>query len=191
MATELHPIIEAAGLEGTLPGWAVCRPGRRAHSARVADLLADWAERLGLDEADRIRWSAAGHLHDALKDAAVNDLVPLADPGWPGPLVHAPACAGLLREDGVRDDELLLAIAYHSTGHPEFGDLGKYLYMADFLEPGRKFLAGERAALRSRLPDDRDPVLCEVIRHRVSRLMAHGSVVLPASLDLWNRLVEA
>ncbi len=142
-----------------------------------------------MDEVQRLRWAAAGHLHDALKDAPVADLESLADSGWPGPLVHAPACATKLREDGVRDEELLLAIAYHSTGHPDFGDLGKFLYMADFLEPGRKFLAEERLRLRSRLPEHRDVVLVEVIRHRVSRLMEHGSPVLPTSLGLWNRLV--
>lgn len=191
MATELHPLVEAAGRTGALPDWAVCRPDRRAHAARVADLLSGWATELGLGESEIVRWTAAGHLHDALKDAPVSNLVPLAGSGWPGPLLHAPACATRLREDGVRDEELLLAITYHSTGHPEFGLLGKYLYMADFLDPGRRILVSTREALRDRLPGDREAVLLAVLRHRITRLLDHGTQVLPASLLLWNQLVAS
>jgi HD superfamily phosphohydrolase YqeK len=191
VVTELHPLIEAAGRTGALPDWAVCRPDRRAHAARVAELMSAWATTLGLEESEIIRWTAAGHLHDALKDAAVPDLAPLADAGWPDTLFHAPACATRLREDGVKDEELLLAISYHSTGHPEFGMLGEFLYMADFLDPGRRFLASEREELRERLPTDRYPVLLEVLRHRVTRLLDRGQQVLPVSLSLWNRVVAS
>jgi len=189
VVTELHPLVEAAGQTGALPDWAVCRPGRRAHAARVADLLSGWATDLGLGESEIVRWKAAGHLHDALKDAPVPDLVSLADSGWPDPLLHAPACAARLREDGVTDEELLLAITYHSTGHPEFGLLGEFLYMADFLDPGRRFLASEREELRGRLPTDRDAVLLEILRLRITRLLDHRTLVLPDSLSLWNRVV--
>ncbi len=191
MVTELHPLIEAAGRTGALPDWAVCRPDRRAHAARAAELMTAWATTLGLSKREIIRWTAAGHLHDALKDAPVSDLVSLAESGWPDQLVHGPACATRLREDGVRDEELLLAIAYHSTGHPEFGVLGEFLYMADFLDPGRRFLAAEREELRGRLPTDRDPVLLEVLRHRITSLLDHGQQVLPVSLSLWNRVVAS
>ena len=188
---ELHPLIEAAGRTGALPDWAVCRPDRRAHAARAAELMTSWATTLELSNREIIRWTAAGHLHDALKDAPVSDLVSLAESGWPDPLVHGPACSTRLREDGVRDEELLLAITYHSTGHPEFGVLGEFLYMADFLDPGRRFLAAEREELRGRLPTDRDSVLLEVLRHRITSLLDHGQQVLPVSLSLWTRVVDS
>jgi HD superfamily phosphohydrolase YqeK len=174
VVTALHPLIEAAGRTGALPDWARCRPDRRA---------------LGLEESEIVRWTAAGHLHDALKDAPVASLERLADSGWPEPLLHASACATRLREDGVGDEELLLAIKYHSTGHPGFGLLGEYLYMADFLDPGRRFLASEREKLTERLPGDRLAVLREVLRRRITMLLDHGAPVLPESLLLWNRVV--
>ncbi len=191
MVRELHPLVEAAGRTGALPDWAECRPNRRAHAARVANLMSGWAMTLGLGAREIVRWTAAGHLHDALKDAQVAALEPLAESGWPDPLLHAPACAARLREDGVRDEELLLAITYHSTGHPEFVLLGESLYLADFLDPGRRFLAAEREVLRDRLPGDREAVLPEVLRHRISRLLEQGEPVLTASLLLWNRVVTA
>jgi 2-amino-4-hydroxy-6-hydroxymethyldihydropteridine diphosphokinase len=153
--------------------------------------MSSWATSLGLGDDEIVRWTAAGHLHDALKDAPVASLELLAGSEWPEPLLHAPACATRLRADGVKDEELLLAIAYHSTGHPEFGLLGDYLYMADFLEPGRRFMASERQALRERLPSDRDAVLREVLRHRIMLVLDQGAPVLPASLLLWNRVVTS
>jgi HD superfamily phosphohydrolase YqeK len=185
---DLHPLVESAGKRGALPDWSACRPERRAHAARVAELMAEWAGSLGLDEVERLRWAAAGHLHDALKDAPADRLRPLAGPDWPEPLLHAPACAARLREDGVRDEELLLAIACHSTGHPDFGALGEFLYMADYLDPGRGFHAAERAGLRERLPDDKDEVLRVVIRDRIARLMDRGLPLRLDSILLWNRV---
>jgi 2-amino-4-hydroxy-6-hydroxymethyldihydropteridine diphosphokinase len=153
--------------------------------------MSSWAASLGLSGDEIVRWIAAAHLHDALKDAPVEILESLAGSGWPEPLLHAPACATRLRSDGVTDEELLVAITYHSTGHPEFGLLGEYLYMADFLEPGRRFLAAERDALRKRLPADREAVLREVLRYRIMLQLDQGAQVLPASLLLWNRVVTS
>ena len=181
--------MEAAGRRGTLPDWSACRPDRRAHAARVARLMGSWAEELGLKESEQVRWMAAGNLHDALKDAPAQELRHLVDPDWTDPLVHGPACAARLRQDGVCDEELLLAIACHSTGHPDFGALGEFLYLADYLEPGRGILAAERADLRSRLPADRGDVLVAVARERIARLLNRGMPLRLDSIRFWNRVV--
>jgi len=184
----MHPLVESAGRSGALPDWSACRPDRRAHAARVALLMGEWAGELGLDETDRVRWMAAGHLHDALKDAPARELRQLVGPDWSDPLVHGPACAARLREDGVADEELLLAISCHSTGHPDFGALGEFLYLADFLEPGRNFMTAERAELRSRLPADRREVLVAVTRERIAKLLNRGMPLRLDSIRFWNRV---
>lgn len=189
MSREMHPLVEAAGRSGALPDWSACRSDRRAHAARVAQLMGDWAGDLGLDEVEQVRWMAAGNLHDALKDASADDLRPLVGPGWPDSMLHGPACAERLREDGVRDEELLLAVSCHSTGHPHFGALGDFLYLADYLEPGRGFLAAERAALRSRLPADRKEVLIAVTRERIVKLLNQNIPLRSDSIGFWNRVV--
>lgn len=150
-----------------------------------------WSDRLGLPEEDRVRWAAAGHLHDALKDAPVEALRPLVEPGWPDPLLHAPACAARLREEGVRDEELLLAIAHHSTGHPRFEALGECLYAADFLEPERGYMNEDLAELRRRMPDERACVVRLVIRHRVARLLDRGLPLRQDTVRFWNRVVAS
>ena len=57
MDASVHPIIVAAA-EGDLPDWAVAGDKRRAHMARVSELLGQWADALELNPDDRLRWRA-------------------------------------------------------------------------------------------------------------------------------------
>jgi HD superfamily phosphohydrolase YqeK len=150
-----------------------------------------WSRQLGLSEEDRVRWAAAGQLHDSLKDAPVEALRPLVEPGWPDPLLHAPACAARLREEGVRDEELLLAISHHSTGHARFEALGECLYVADFLEPGRGYMNEDLEELRRRMPDERARVVRAVIHHRIARLLDRGLPLRQDTVRFWNRVIAA
>jgi len=188
--TALHPLVQAAGREGRLPEWARCRSARREHVERVTALLSAWAEELGLPERDRVRWAAAGRLHDALRDADPEQLRELADSDGPDSLLHGPACAARLRAEGVEDEDLLRAIACHTTGHPGLADVGEYLYLADFLEPGRPYLPEVRERLRSILPSERREALLSVVGLRLAhRLEVRGSIH-PETVAFWNRLVE-
>lgn len=79
----LHPVIErAAG--GHLPAWAEAGESRREHMARVADVLDDWARTLEVGSVDRVRWRALGFLHDALRDADVDELRRILEEGGDG-----------------------------------------------------------------------------------------------------------
>ncbi|MFW6089109.1 MAG: hypothetical protein ACODAB_05110, partial [Gemmatimonadota bacterium] len=144
---------------------------------------------LGLPEDEQIRWRAAGRLHDALKDAAVRDLRALVDdPSWPEPLLHGPAVAAQLAGEGVEDDEFLLAVSFHSVGHPSFRALGEHLYLADYLDPGRPE-TGDRQALRDAMPAGREDVLPQVIRRRIEHQLGERRPILSDSIDFWNRAV--
>lgn len=188
-----HPLIAAAA-EGSLPDWAVAGPERRAHMGRVAELMDSWAEASGLPGEERERWRAAAWLHDALRDASVSQLQPLVPEelaDLPGPLLHGPAAAELLRRGGVEDTELLLAIRYHTLGHADFGPLGRALYAADFLEPGRTFAVEGRQELTYRGSVDVDAVALEVARARIAHRVARSQVLNSFSVGFWNALVTA
>lgn len=189
MAADLHPLIERAGREGRLPDWAFVDPSRRAHIRRVVELIDHWAEELGVEPEDRVRWCAAARFHDALKGHDPAELRVWANPDLPDPILHGPACAGRLRAVGVDDEPVLLAIGYHSVGHPGFDELGQYLYLADYLEPGRKSRTARRERLRSRLPEAREEVLIEVAALRIGRLLDKRLPILQATRDFWNHLV--
>lgn len=159
---------------------------------RVAALLDSWAERLDLPEDERDRWRAAAYLHDALRDASPDALGAwvASDESLPDAVLHGPAAAARLREEGVRDEELLAAVAFHTVGDPGFGRLGRALYAADFLDPGRGFLPERRAELRDRAPEDLDAVVRDVAAVRIRDLVARGTPLNGHTVRFWNVLAE-
>ncbi len=184
-------IERAAG--GEPPTWARMAEARRAHAGRVAGVLAAWAGQLGLPPAEVGRWRAAGWLHDALRDedpATLRSLVPQSMAGLPGQLLHGPAAAARLRDEGADDEELLDAVAFHTLGCEGFGRLGRALYCADFLEPGRTFEPVLRAALRARMPDALDDVTRRIVAARVVHLVTAGQMVRPETMGFWNTLAR-
>ena len=190
--SKLHPLVAAAAT-GVLPDWAVARKKRRAHMGRVAELLREWGELRGDDPLDVERWIAVGYLHDALRDADPHELrgalsTPLDE--LPDEVIHGPAAADRLRLAGVTDKPLLTAIAFHSLGSPDFDDIGKALYVADFLEPGRKIQPKWRARLRSEMPGGLDAVARAVVGKRIQFLVKKGRPVPLETLGLWNVLAK-
>lgn len=163
-----------------LPAWAVVTPARRAHIERVVELTRAWADAMSTPPAERERWLRAAWYHDALRDA-----------GGSSELVHGPRTADRLAAEGERDRGLLDAIRYHSIGYAGWDDVGRMLYLADFLEPGRPFDRPERAALAARVPAERDVVLLEVARRRIERAKHEGWSLAPETVDFWNSLARA
>ncbi len=188
----LPHIVERAA-SGEFPAWTEATPGRRAHMARVSALLSEWAEVAHLPSEERTRWASLGYLHDALRDAdptTLRALVPEELDTLPDGLLHGPAAAERLRGEGVDDEELLDAVAYHTLGHAAFGRMGRALYLADFLEPGRDFRNGWRAELRARVPADPDGVTLEVAAARIDHLVERRLVLRSETVGFWNALVR-
>lgn len=190
--TTLHPLVRAAG-EGVWPAWTQANEARREHMRRVAALLDAWAAALELSGEERLRWRALGFLHDALKDgdaAALRGLVPSELADLPDAVLHGPAVAARLRDEGVDDEPFLKALAYHTLGHPQLDLAGRALYAADFLEPGRKLEQSWRRKLRRRMPDHLDEVVPEIVRARIKFLLKGYRPVRPETLAFWNRFTE-
>lgn len=163
-----------------LPPWAVVTPARRAHIERVAALIEEWGGRLGVPPAERARWVRAAWLHDALRDA------PSA-----GELEHGPRCADRLAQEGERDQGVLDAVRYHSVGYAGWDDVGRMLYLADHLEPGRTHDREARAGLRDRMPQERAAVLRQVVRRRIEWILRSGWPLAPETVAFWNALASA
>ncbi len=163
----------------SLPDWAQVTPERRAHIERVVALLECWADAMPLPAQERDRWLRAGWLHDALRDA------PFADR-----LAHGPAAADRAAAAGERDPGVLAAVRYHTIGSRDWDDVGRMLYLADFLEPGRDSKAvSDRAELARRVPPERDTVLREVARRRIEWVLRSGWPLVPETVAFWNQLV--
>ena len=56
-------------------------------------------------------------------------------------LIHSKLGACLAeKEYGVKNQRILDAISYHTTGRPDMTMLDKIIYLADYIEPGRKMI---------------------------------------------------
>lgn len=180
------------GLRPTLPAWAAVAPERLEHIIRVAALAAEWAESMGVPDSERNRWLRAVWLHDALRDAPESALQEWAA-SVPGPseLRHGPASAARAKAEGETDRGVLDAVRYHSLGLAEWDMVGRMLYCADYLEPGRSIDPAGRAALAARFPKDSRGVLREVARRRISHLIESGRPLLDPTVRFWNSLVAS
>jgi HD superfamily phosphohydrolase YqeK len=161
------------------------------HIQRVAELTASWAEQMHVPVSERHRWLRAVWLHDALRDATAAELDHWApDDRGPSELRHGPASAARARAEGEGDRGVLDAVRYHSLGLAEWDMVGRILYCADYLEPGRPFDRERRAELAGRLPLDPGAVLREVARARLLHLIQSGWPVLEPTHRFWNSLAD-
>jgi len=173
-----------------LPSWAEVSPERVAHIQRVAALADGWAERMRISAAERARWLRAAWLHDALRDAGAATLDRWApDASWPGSLCHGPASAARAAAEGETDRGILDAVRYHSVGWADWDMVGRVLYCADYLEPGRAFRREWRAAQADRFPDDSAGVLLAVASDRLAHLIESGRPLIDPTVRFWNSLV--
>jgi HD superfamily phosphohydrolase YqeK len=129
-------------------------------------------------DAERARWLKAAYLHDALRDAPLES-----------DIAHGPAAAERAAREGERDRGVLDAVRYHTLGYAGWDDVGRMLYLADFLEPGRTRDADERGRLAARMPAERDPVLQTVAQRRIEWLVRSGRPLAPETVGFWNDLV--
>ena len=162
----------------SLPAWAQVTPARRTHVERVVGLLTEWAGAMGVETQEQARWIRAGWLHDALRDVPLGDL-----------MAHGPAAADRAAQDGERDRGVLDAVRFHTIGYAGWDQVGRMLYLADFLEPGRHFDLNGRRELAARVPAERDVVLREVARRRVEWVLRSGWPLAPETVAFWNALV--
>jgi HD superfamily phosphohydrolase YqeK len=170
-----------------LPSWACVSEKRLAHIERVTGLLDHWAKRLELPADEARAWHDAGRYHDALRDAPESQLRALAEaPGYETEMLHGPAAAEQMRRNGETRQEVLDAVRHHTVGSSSWGRLGRALYMADYLEPGRKFSRADRAYLASQVPHDFDATFRQVLRARLEWSLREGMRLFPEAVALWN-----
>lgn len=117
---------------------------RLNHILRVEQMALELAERYNLDVE---KAASAGLMHDLAKYFKPQKLLEMArsekldiDPvSEANPhLLHADVSAIVARDTfGIKDDEVLQAIANHTLGRPGMTRLSCIVFLADSLEPGR------------------------------------------------------
>jgi 2-amino-4-hydroxy-6-hydroxymethyldihydropteridine diphosphokinase len=170
-----------------MPVWSVVTSKRREHIQRVVSLLEQWSGDMKLAADEAMAWRDVGAWHDALRDADEATLRNITgDDARPEGLLHGFAAAIRLEQDGERRDDVLQAIRWHTIGNPQWNRLGRALYMADFLEPGRKFMQADRAFLAELVPTRFDEVFRQVVRLRLEWALREGKGFAPETVALWD-----
>lgn len=172
-----------------LPPWARVGEKRAEHIQRVTGLLNAWAAAMRMPPAEARAFLDAGVLHDALRDATEEELRRITgDNESPIGLLHGPAAAITLERNGEARADLLDAVRYHTVGNARWGIVGRALFMADFLEPGRKFMKQDRYFLSLQVPTSFDAVFRQVVRMRLEWTVREGNHIFPETAALWNSL---
>ncbi|MBO4963107.1 MAG: nicotinate (nicotinamide) nucleotide adenylyltransferase [Clostridia bacterium] len=115
---------------------------RRRHTAGVIIAGLGLAKRLKLDSR---QVEIACLLHDNAKYLNYKDYKGFAYQEMPKNVVHQFLGEYIAREQlGVIDEQILVAIKYHTTGRKDMSLLEKVVFMADIIESGRTFNGVER-----------------------------------------------
>lgn len=144
----------------------------------------------------------AGLLHDCAKCIPNEEKIQLchennisitsAELMNPG-LLHAKLGAWVARTKyGITDDYILHSIIYHTTACPEMTLLDKIIYIADYIEPGRKELPNH-PEVRSLAFTDLDACLLRILGDSLKYFESRNMIVDPmtekAYLYYKNRIV--
>ncbi|MDI3281288.1 MAG: bis(5'-nucleosyl)-tetraphosphatase (symmetrical) YqeK [Bacillota bacterium] len=176
--------------------WSALRrrmlPRRFQHARRVAEAAGELALRFG---ANKEKAELAGALHDLARDeppalllqkaeafGIVIDEISRLEPV----LLHGPVGAEEARRElGVADEEVLRAIRLHTTGGPEMTRLDEVVFLADYIEPGRRF-PGAVELRRLVAAGALEAALWEAARLTLQYVLGEGRPLHPATAEVYN-----
>lgn len=176
-------------LEELLPVKKYLTEERWRHTVRVACLAAGYAREAGVFEIDAV---TAAALHDCAKylPATAAELKGFIPPkNVPDVVLHQYSGAYVAeRVFGVKDERILNAIRYHTSGRENMSALEKLIYLADLLEEGRTFDGAD--GLRAKLETGLDACLTAALEHQIKYLKSTGAPVYPLTERAYNYIKE-
>jgi len=76
----------------------------------------------------------------------------------------------------IKNQEIINAIKYHTTGRPNMSITEKIIYIADFIEPGRKEFKGLITA-RKLADEDLDMALVKILMLTINHVIDRGQII--------------
>ncbi len=159
------------GVEYTAAALAMCH-GCDIQNARIAGLLHDCAKCLS----DEKRLSIC-----------IKNSIPVHKLEKKNPfLLHAKVGAYLAEKKyHVEDPHILNAIRSHTTGRPNMSLLEKIVFIADYIEPGRKS-APNLKAIRALAFQDIDRALLKILEDTLDYLKESAGDIDPLTEETWK-----
>lgn len=168
---------------------------RYIHSINVANVAHSLAKHYGIDEN---KAELAGLIHDCAKEESYEKLAYYArNCGFPvdeesfqiTQILHGPASAYIARQVlGVKDEEILSSIRYHVTGKENMTIMEKIIFIADYIEPGRKFQGVEK--VRTMVYEDIDKALLIAFDQTIMYIIERKMLLHHDTVSARNYLIK-
>ena len=169
--------------------------GLRLHIYRVRDEAVSMAARF---QADVSQVEQASLAHDIARAYGEEELLTAARE-WDIPigpveqriplLLHGPVGMEIARHRlGIREEAVLKAIRWHSTGCQGLGLVGQIVFLADKLEPQKVRRRPFLARVHQLADGDLHSAILEFLREEMVDRLRKGDLIHPASLEMWNWL---
>jgi predicted HD superfamily hydrolase involved in NAD metabolism len=167
---------------------------RRVHSENTAAEAEKLAKRYGCDEQKAY---TAGLLHDIAKCLSQDEASALAakygvaidEYAQNNPeLIHGPLGAAIVQNElKIRDEEILDAIRYHTTGRRGMSLMEKIIYLADVIEPTNVFEGVED--IRRMAYEDLDGAIVLSAINTLDFVLKRRLVIHPDTVDAYNDIM--
>ena len=182
-----------------------CKATRVEHSISVAVMASKLCARFGEDPE---RGFAAGLAHDLMKDRpldlqweyarragryatlqGVADVVSRmeGEKAFSEKIIHGPAASVFLFEEcGLKNVDMLEAVALHSSASKTMSKLAKIVFIADKMEPKRPYITQTEIAATASF--DLDQLLIKALDLSIGWLKRKNHAIAQSTLDLYNAL---
>ena len=148
--------------------------GEDSEKAGLAAILHDYAK--NTDKKTLSLWIQASDYPDKILN-------------WNPVVWHGFAAAYIMKEKfNIQDQDVLDAIAYHTTGHKNMNRLAKIVYLADMIEKGRDFPGVEQ--LRRLACMDLDQAMLQATKNTIQHLLDSEETIAPYTIEIYNVLLK-
>lgn len=164
------------------------KESRYEHSLRVEEMAVRLA---GIWDGDKEKASFAGRYHDIAKNYDQERMdACVVRYGLPDELIgnnalaHSKVGAAVLRNEfGVDDEEVLDAVAYHTTARAGMSLLEEIVYVADVVEEGRTY--SDLPYYQQLAYEDLDRCCLEILEYTINYLKSKGRAIHRDTLEAY------
>ncbi len=167
---------------------------RYEHTLRVAKTAEQLARKYN-ESVERTKLAALLHDYakcdpeEELKRQIIQYNLPRELLNYNKELWHGPVGAKVAKEKfGILDEDVLHAIYYHTTARAKMTKLEMIIFVADYIEPGRKFPGVEE--VRNLVKVDLEKAALKVLGNTIMHLVRKGITIFPDTFYAYNQLTK-
>lgn len=170
------------------------KESRFNHSKGVQKTAGELARHYGLNVE---KAELAGLMHDCVKNLPVEEMLRLCDElgckldfvtQKEYKLIHAPLGAYYAKKVfGVDDEEIFNAIYCHTTAKADMTMFEKIIYIADVVEPNRKYDIVDE--MRQLAYENIDLAMLRILNYTISKQIAAGKMLHSETINARNHLI--